>query len=101
MKNRKKKVIGAAAGAAAAATAVGIAAATMKNRKPTTYHVRPDEDAWVVAMDGAKNASARHETKRLAVKEARELAGRKAPSRLIIHRRDGSVQKEHSYQRES
>lgn len=98
MVNRKRKVIGAAAGAAAAATAVGIAAARMKDRKPTVLHVRPGEDVWIVATDGAREPAARHETKRLAVKAARELAGRKAPSRLVIHRSDGSVQKEHSYE---
>lgn len=98
MDTRSKKVIGAAAGAAAAATAVGIAAARMKNRKPAVFHVRPDDDeGWVVASDGAKSPLSRHDTKRLAVKAARDLAGSKAPSRLVIHRRDGSVQKEHGY----
>lgn len=102
MDKRNKKVIGAAAGAAAAATAVGIAAARMRNRKPTIYHVRPgEEDDWVVVSDGAKQPSSRHETKRVAVRAARDLAARKAPSRLVIHRRDGSVQKEHGYEPDS
>lgn len=101
MDARKKKVLGAAAGAAAAATAVGIAAATLKNRKPTALYVRPADEGWVVGLEGGKEPSSRHDTKRQAVKTARQLAASKAPSRLVIHRRDGSVQKEHAYDPES
>lgn len=96
----KKKVMGAAAGAAAAATAVGVAAVKMKNRKPTVFHVRPDDESWKVEVEGGKRARSVHETKREAVKAARADAASAAPSRLIIHRRDGSVQKEHAYERE-
>lgn len=97
----KKKVIGAAAGAAAAATAVGIATVKRKKGEPSVLHVRLVEDAWTVAADGTSGAFSRHDTKREAVNAAREHAGRAAPSRLVIHRRDGSVQKEHSYQPET
>lgn len=93
----KKKVIGAAAGAAAAATAVGVAAATMKNRKPVVLHVRPDDESWKVEAEGGKTPATHHDTKREAVKSARAAAAAGAPSRLVIHRRDGSVQKQHSY----
>lgn len=99
MDTRKKAVIGAAAGAAAA-TAVGFAAVKMKNRRPTVFHVRPADDGWTLGEDGAASPSSRHDTKREAVNAARELAVSSAPSRLVIHRRDGSVQKEHSYQPE-
>jgi uncharacterized protein YdaT len=98
---KKKKVLGAAAGAAAAATAVGIAAARLKGREPKVYHVRPRDDRWVVEAEGAKQASSTHDTKRQAVKAGRELAGGKAPSRLVIHRSDDTVQKEHSYEPEA
>lgn len=101
MDTRKKAAIGAAAGAAAAATAVGIAAVKMKNRKPISLHVRSADEGWTVGADGASAPSSHHETKRQAVNAARELAAKSAPSRLVIHRRDGSVQKEHSYQPES
>lgn len=96
----RKKIAGAAAGAAAAATAAGIAAAAFKGRKPTTYHVRPQGDEWVVQAEGSKQASSTHGTKRQAVKSGRELAGNQAPSRLVIHRVDSTIQKEHSYQPE-
>jgi hypothetical protein len=72
----------------------------MAGGKPLVYHVRPDEDAWIVLKEGASQASSRHGTKRKAVKEGRRLAGENPPSRLIIHRTDDSVQKEHSYEPE-
>jgi hypothetical protein len=96
----RKKVIGTAAGAAAAVTAVGVAAAKYRNRKPTVLHVRQKEDAWIVEADGGKPAASRHDTKREAVKAARASATSAAPSQLVIHRRDGSVQKQHTYERE-
>lgn len=96
MKN-SKKIMG-AAGAAAAATAVGIAAATIKNRKPTVLHVKPSDDAWVLAVEGKDGTS--YDTKRAAVQAGRELADSKAPSRLVIHRRDGTIQKQHSYEKD-
>ncbi len=99
MKNQKKKMIGAAAGAAAAATAVGIAAASFKNRKPTVLHVKPSDDAWVLAAEG-KDSGTRFDIKRAAVQAGRELADSKAPSRLVIHRRDGTIQKQHSYEKD-
>lgn len=94
----RKKVMGAAAGAAAAATAVGVAAARMRGSKTTAFHVRPDDDAWKVEAEGGKPAASQYGTKREAVKAGRELASRAAPARLIIHRRDGSVQKQHAYE---
>lgn len=100
MKKRQKKIIGAAAGAAAA-TAVGIAAVTLKNRQPTVLHVRPsDQEGWTLGAEGARDGGARYDTKRAAVTAGRDLAAARAPSRLIIHRRDNSVQTQHSYEKE-
>lgn len=96
MKDRKKKVLGAAAGAAAAA-AVGVAAAKIRGGKPTIYHVRQRNEGWAVEKEGGGDAIATHRTKRKAVKAGRDLAGGHRPSQLIIHRSDDSVQKEHSY----
>lgn len=97
MVDKKKKVIGAAAGVAAAATAAGLAAAKLRGAKPTTFHVRPREKGWAVETDGAERAASTHRTKRQAVKAGRTLATENTPSRLVIHRGDGSIQKEHSY----
>lgn len=96
----KKKVMGAAAGAAAAATAVGVAAAKMRNKKATVFHVSPDDEVWKVEAEGGKPAASSHDTKRQAVKIGREKAAKAAPSRLVIHRRDGTIQKQHAYERD-
>lgn len=96
--DRKKKIVGVAAGAAAAATAVGIAAAKLKGRSPTVYEVRPADEGWEVRKEGGRQALSRHSTKRQAVRTARDLAGEHTPSRLVIHRRDDTVQKEHTYE---
>lgn len=96
MKN-SKKIMG-AAGAAAAATAVGIAAATLRGRKTTVLHVQPAAEGWTLGAEG-DDGGARYDTKRAAVQAGRELADSKAPSRLVIHRRDNSIQKEHSYEK--
>lgn len=95
----RKKVMGAAAGAAAAATAVGVAAVKMRGGKATVFHVRPDDETWKVEAEGGKPAASKHGTKREAVKVGRGLAAKAAPARLVIHRRDGSVQKQHAYDR--
>ncbi len=94
-----KKIMG-AAGAAAAATAVGIAAATRRNRKPTVLHVKPADEGWTLGAEGARDGGVRYDTKRAAVQAGRELAASKAPSRLVIQRRDNSIQKEHSYEKD-
>lgn len=94
----RKKVMGAAAGAAAAATAVGVAAVKMRGRKQTVFHVLADDEAWKVEAEGGKPAASHHKTKRQAVKTGRDLASRAAPARLVIHRRDGTIQKQHAYE---
>jgi hypothetical protein len=94
--SQKQKIIGAAAGVAAAATAIGVAAAKRRG-KTTTYHVKPADDGWTLEAEGAKKPESTHTTKRGAVRAGRKLAGDKAPSHLVIHRVDGSVQRQHGY----
>lgn len=96
----KKKVMGAAAGAAAAATAVGVAAVKMRGSKTTVFHVTPGDEEWKVEAEGGKPAASHHGTKREAVKVGRDLASKAAPARLVIHRRDGTIQKQHAYEPE-
>lgn len=90
-----KKIIGATAGVAAAAAA-GLA---VKKRMgaPTVYHVQPTDEGWAVQAEGAKRASSTHKTKKEAVTEGRSLATNQAPSHLVIHRVDGSIQDRHAY----
>lgn len=99
----KKTIIATTAGVAAA---TGIAVAAKKRRDAsrasaepaaTVYHVKPDGEEWTVEAEDASRASSRHPTKKAAVAEGRSLAGKKTPSRLVIHRADGTVQREHAY----
>lgn len=92
----KTKII---AGVAAAAATTGIAAFAAKRRTAAAviYHVTPDGDGWSVKGEGAKGAVSRQPTKKEAVSAAREVAQANAPSRLVIHRQDGSIQRAHEY----
>src|SRR3712207_803329 len=63
-----------------------------------TYHVtRRSDGGWTVKFEGAKRASSVHRTKREATRRGVELARAYAPSSLIIHKRDGTIQQQHTY----
>jgi hypothetical protein len=63
-----------------------------------TYHIIPTENgAWRVKRSGAERADSVHETKDQAVGRARHLAKEQAPGQVIIHKKDGSIQKESTY----
>lgn len=89
-----RKIIGATAGVAAAAAA-GLAVA--HKRRSRVYHVRPADDGWVLEAEGAKRPESTYQTKRAAVSAARSFAAGKAPSELVIHRADGTIQDRHAY----
>lgn len=87
------------AGVAAAAATTGIAAVAAKKlmAPKSVFHVSSDGDGWAVTSEGGGRAVSRHGTKKEAVAAARELAHGESPSRLVIHRSDGSVQRSHDY----
>jgi hypothetical protein len=95
---RNTAIAGAAVAGVAAAAATARIIVGRRGRTPVTYHVRPVEDGWTVGPDGAGAPASTHATKRAAVTEARRLAGEHAPSQLVIHRTDGTVQARHSYE---
>lgn len=64
----------------------------------TLYFVVPTEEGWAVQREGVARASSRHGKKAEAVAAARELAKNHTPSRLVIHKQDGSVQTETTYE---
>lgn len=53
-------------------------------------HVVPSKDGWAVKREGAKRASAVKSTKDSAVRVASNL---KTVDKLIIHKKDGTIQK--------
>jgi uncharacterized protein YjbJ (UPF0337 family) len=64
-----------------------------------TYLVAPRaEGGWKVQAEGAKRASSVHRTKAEAVAAAKERARSKAPSQLLVYKKDGlNVQEEKTY----
>jgi uncharacterized protein YjbJ (UPF0337 family) len=64
-----------------------------------TYLVRPHpEKGWKVEAEGAKRASSVHRTKPEAVAAAKELARRRAPSQVLVYKKDGlTVQEDKIY----
>jgi hypothetical protein len=97
-KSTKNKAMaaGAAAAGLAAVAAAGIAVSRRAGSE-VVYHVRPGNDAWVVITEGSDTPQATHTTKREAVTAARRLAGQRAPSQLVIHRADATIQARHRY----
>ena len=95
-----KKIVGAVT-AAAAGTGIAFAAAKKMMRDSPIYHVKSDGDEWAVTAEGAARASSRHGTKKEAVEAVRALVNVRRPSRLVIHRADGAVQREHEYEMEA
>jgi hypothetical protein len=97
----KGRVIAGAAGLAAAAAAT--AGAVLYKRKGgsngdrAVFHVKPDGEGWVVKGDGAERASSTHGTKKDALAAGRELAHKRVPSQLVVHKSDGKVQETWSY----
>jgi hypothetical protein len=92
-----KKKMAAAAGAALA----GVAWFAHSRRgngasNGVTLHVLPEEEGWVLKTDGSEEAET-FGTKRKAVAAGRRQAASAAPSSLVIHRRDGSVELSHAY----
>ena len=64
-----------------------------------TYLVGPHADkGWKVEAEGARRASSVHRTKAEAVAAAKELARGKAPSQVLVYKKDGfTVQEEKTY----
>lgn len=99
-KANKGRVLATAAGVAAVAAA-GVAAKKFLGKSDNgfskIYLVAPNDDGWEVKAKGASQASGRFATKEEALEAARELAHKAAPSKLVIHRADGSEERSHTY----
>ena len=81
-------------------TQVASLASTMQTPEDeaVVYHVVPREDGWAVAKEGAERATSTHATKKEAVEAGRTLATAKAPSRLVVHKQDGTIQDTFTYE---
>ncbi len=65
------------------------------------YHVAPHDEGWKVEHEGASRAASVHDTKDEALTAARELARGKAPAAVVVHRKDGTVQTQYTYDEET
>lgn len=61
------------------------------------FHVAPNDGGWVVTIEGEEGHASTHDTKKEAVSAARETARAHAPSELVVHKQDRSVQDRFSY----
>lgn len=61
------------------------------------YHVAPHEDGWKIALEGQKAPASVHPTKEAALTAAREIAKAAEPSRVVVHRMDGTIQTQFAY----
>jgi poly(hydroxyalkanoate) granule-associated protein len=62
------------------------------------FSVASREDGWAVTLTGEAAARAVYPTKDEALEAARSMASAHAPSQLVVHRKDGSVQDTLSYE---
>ena len=80
----------------------GRAKSVVENRiqdavEPVVYHLVPDGENWAVRREGIDADISVHTTKQAALKAARGVAQAHEPSRLVIHRSDGTIQSSHEY----
>ena len=68
-----------------------------KAQEPTVYHLLPKDDKWSVRIEGQDKDSSVQDTKQAALDAARKLAQANEPSRLVVHRADGTIQTSYSY----
>ena len=66
--------------------------------KRKNYHVTPGtEGGWKVKEEKASRASSSHDTKAEAVGRAKELAKNQELGQVVIHKKDMTIQTEHTY----
>lgn len=96
---KAKRIAAVTAGTVAVAGAVTVGIKAWKRRKGIlVVHAEPGAASWQLRVEGGAAPAEIFDTKREAVTAGRAIAHERAPSRLVIHRADGSVQTEHSYE---
>lgn len=61
------------------------------------FHVAPNDDGWKITVEGEDSPVGSYDTKKEAVSAARSTAKEQAPSQLVVHKQDRSVQESFSY----
>ena len=101
-KSRGRSSLVAGTGVLVAVAAGAAVAAHLRRKGPldaATFHVNLDGDGgWNLRTEGSDDPIATFRTKAMAVRAARKAASDAAPSDLMIHAADGTLQTTHSYQ---
>lgn len=64
----------------------------MLEHRTSTYRVVNDEKGWAVTRDGRADPLWRAAERSDALEYGRRVAGNNRPSRLFVHREDGTVE---------
>ena len=102
-KSRGRSTVVAGTGALVAAAAGAAVAFHLLRKGPldaATFHVNRDGDGnggWTLRAEGSDDPIQTFRTKATALRAARKAAADAAPSDLMIHASDGTVQATHSY----
>ena len=62
------------------------------------YHVLPHDRGWQIKGKGATRAVSLHATKAAALTAARRLGLNQAPSQIVIHKADGTIAGDETYE---
>lgn len=62
-----------------------------------TYHLVPKDEHWSVRREGSDRDISVHPNKKSALTAARGVAQAHEPSRLVVHRADGTIQDSYRY----
>lgn len=65
--------------------------------EPMTYHLVPKDEQWAVRREGSDLDISIHPNKKSALSAARGVAQAHEPSRLVVHRADGTIQDSYRY----
>lgn len=68
------------------------------HKEPVAYHLLPRGEGWTIRLEGSDENLSLHETKNAALDAGRDIAHAHLPSRLIVHRADGTIQTTYSYE---
>jgi hypothetical protein len=76
---------------------------SMNNAFIKTYHLLydPEMGSWKIEYNGADMPFSLHQTKEEALEAGRDLVRQQAPAQLVVHKMDGSIQNEYTYDSES
>lgn len=58
----------------------------------SVFHVVPSGDGWAVRSEGAADVASSANTKPQALRDAERLASKEAPSRIVVHDVDGTIE---------